>query len=512
MPQSSNVLSFVPVPNLEARRSGTAPPHAKPEISGFEDEAVLRKIAEAALSATGAEGAALALRQEGAVVCVARAGEMAPPLGARLDDSSGMSGECLREGEALRCDDTETDARVDAEACRSLGLRSLAVAAVRDGDQVIGILEVFSPNPSTFTEKHLDVLRQLAELVGAEIEAKPADLESPPIAKSPPDASVVVPQPRLLPTKSPEEAAEALVVSSAVSSAVSSTASPALPADRPADKLERTLIAATPLPADVNISEYMAAHEKSRTQATPQRLPKIVLIGLATLLPTIALASFVGWYFGHRMPSQAAVAAPAPAASSPAPTAEAPPPATPDALPSPIVSVATDDPGRSKPAHDTVTNAAKRNVISDGSGDAKAIRVVQNPPAADADSDVAPGLAAGSGESKPSDTMASLLNTPVALPQRAPPVSQGVEGGELETQVAAIYPPQARAVGQHGTVVLEALVGENGSVRDVKVISGPPLLRQAATDAVRRWKYRPFKLNGKPIATPTQVQVEFKLQ
>ncbi len=128
MPQSSNVLSFVPVPNLEpGPRRNSAPQHANPEFAGVEDEAVLRKIAEAALSATGADGAALALRRGGFVVCVARAGGMAPPLGARLDDTSGMSGECLREGQALRCDDTETDARVDAEACRSLGLRSVAV-------------------------------------------------------------------------------------------------------------------------------------------------------------------------------------------------------------------------------------------------------------------------------------------------------------------------------------------------------------------------------------------------
>ena len=129
MPQSSNVLSFVPVPNLEpGQRRSSAPP---PKAAGIEDEAVLRKIAEAALSATGAEGAALALRRDGAVVCVARAGEMAPPLGARLDDTSGMSGECLRAGQTLRCDDTETDTRVDRAACRELGIRSVVAVPMR---------------------------------------------------------------------------------------------------------------------------------------------------------------------------------------------------------------------------------------------------------------------------------------------------------------------------------------------------------------------------------------------
>jgi protein TonB len=60
--------------------------------------------------------------------------------------------------------------------------------------------------------------------------------------------------------------------------------------------------------------------------------------------------------------------------------------------------------------------------------------------------------------------------------------------------------------------VLEVLVATNGQVKDLKVVSGPPMLRQAAMDAVRRWKYQPFKLNGKAIAAQTQVQVDFKLQ
>ena len=488
MPQSSNVLSFVPVPNVEHGQRRSSASHPRP--AGVEDEVVLRKIAEAALSATGADGAALALRRDGEVVCVARAGKMAPPLDARLDDSSGISGECLREGQALRCEDTETDDRVDAEACRSLGLRSLAVAAVKQGDQVVGILEVFSQNPSTFTDRHLEVLRQLSELVIAEAEIDQAEVESPPEVSS----AATVPQPRLLPTKAPEESPVA---------AVTVAPAPALESE----KLPRTALSAT-LPADVNISAYMAAHEKAQSQGPP-RIPKIVLVGLAT----IVLASFVGWYLGHRSPSATVTTAAATLANA-APSTTTPPPAVSEIKPSPGVSSTTNDSqDRSKPASDSLTNAATKNRIANNSVSVtKPISVVPNPPAAAAESDAAPGLPVATGDATPSNPVSDLLNAPTALPVRAAPVSQGVEGGELESQVNAIYPQQARAMGQHGTVVLEALVGTDGSVKDVKVVSGPPLLRQSAMDAVRRWKYQPFRLNGKRIAAQTQVQVDFKLQ
>jgi TonB family protein len=263
----------------------------------------------------------------------------------------------------------------------------------------------------------------------------------------------------------------------------------------------------------------MAAHEKAQSQSQgPYRIPKVVLVGLAA----IVAASLVGWYFGHRMASrpvttaavQSAAPLPDPAASTATATTRR---GTSIANPSPGSSSSTGD-GRSasKAARDSLTNAASKNRIADDSDGSievtKPIRVVPSPAADDSDSEAAPGLPVATGDGKPSDPVSGLLNTTAALPVRAAPVSQGVEGGELETKVNAIYPPQARAVGQHGVVVLEALVGADGSVKDVKVVSGPPLLRQSALDAVRRWKYQPFKLNGKAIAAQTQVQVEFKLQ
>jgi len=92
--------------------------------SSTELDTVLRAIAEAAQELTLASGTALAMQRDGHIVCVGRSGETAPALGARLSIDSGISGECLRTGKMLRCDDTEKDQRVDPEVCRKMRLLS----------------------------------------------------------------------------------------------------------------------------------------------------------------------------------------------------------------------------------------------------------------------------------------------------------------------------------------------------------------------------------------------------
>ena len=90
-------------------------------------------------------------------------------------------------------------------------------------------------------------------------------------------------------------------------------------------------------------------------------------------------------------------------------------------------------------------------------------------------------------------------------------VSAGLTEGVVVRRVEPIYPSQARTARLEGSVVLQATVAENGTVHDVKVISGPPLLARAAESAVARWRYRPFLLNGKPIPMRTEITVDFKL-
>jgi protein TonB len=75
-----------------------------------------------------------------------------------------------------------------------------------------------------------------------------------------------------------------------------------------------------------------------------------------------------------------------------------------------------------------------------------------------------------------------------------------------------VYPLQAQQAHVEGTVVLSAVIGKDGSVQSAKVVSGPPLLTQAAVDAVKRWRYKPYSLNGEPVEVETEIKVKFARQ
>jgi protein TonB len=95
---------------------------------------------------------------------------------------------------------------------------------------------------------------------------------------------------------------------------------------------------------------------------------------------------------------------------------------------------------------------------------------------------------------------------------RAPAsVSQGVMNGMLVFKPAPLYPPIALATRTGGTVILEAIISKSGAIENLRVVSGPGLLRQAALDAVRRWRYRPYLLDGQPVEVETTVNVVFTL-
>lgn len=139
------------------------------ELLGRDLDAALQLIASRARDFTRASGAAIALSEGAGMICRASAGRDAPALGARLKVGAGFSGECIRTGRLLRCEDSEIDPRADRESCRALGIRSMIAVPVRWGDAVIGLVEVFSPEPNTFSANDDIVLLRLAELVAAAI-------------------------------------------------------------------------------------------------------------------------------------------------------------------------------------------------------------------------------------------------------------------------------------------------------------------------------------------------------
>ena len=157
------------------------------EALGTDLVAALQRVTARAQTLVRASGAAIALAAEDPdfMICRASAGPDAPPIGARLQVGSGFSGECVRTGRLLRCDDSETDTRVDRESCRALGIRSILAAPVRVGEKVIGILEVFSPQPNGFTQNDSKVMQRLAETVLAAVHRAAPQEDLAPLAPVP---------------------------------------------------------------------------------------------------------------------------------------------------------------------------------------------------------------------------------------------------------------------------------------------------------------------------------------
>jgi len=85
--------------------------------------------------------------------------------------------------------------------------------------------------------------------------------------------------------------------------------------------------------------------------------------------------------------------------------------------------------------------------------------------------------------------------TPGAAPRRIS-ISAGVAVGLLVSKAPIVYPIDAKKAGVSGTVVLSAIIGRDGTVEDLQVVSGPEMLQQAALDSVKQWRYRPYLLNG----------------
>jgi hypothetical protein len=189
------------------------------ESLGSDLEAVLTLIVCRSRTLLLGSGAAIALAEKNSetVVCRASVGISAPPVGVELQAGIGFSGECLSTGQTLRCDDSETDSRVNPQSCRALGIRSMIASPIRaqltaeekiEGkveDKVIGLIEVFSAQPASFVEKDGVVLQRFAETIAA------AANRANPVRNGSPSSKPVesfVPPGSVLFAKLPDERAE----------------------------------------------------------------------------------------------------------------------------------------------------------------------------------------------------------------------------------------------------------------------------------------------------------------
>ena len=124
------------------------------------------------------------------------------------------------------------------------------------------------------------------------------------------------------------------------------------------------------------------------------------------------------------------------------------------------------------------------------------------------------GMGGMSGTGAIGGIMGAIGNGPAPAVKMAKPagpqrVSGGVMTGMLISEQRPLYPPIAKAAHVSGTVVLAATISKQGTITNLRVVSGPAMLQQSALDAVRNWRYKPYLLNGEPVEVETTVNVVF---
>ena len=279
---------------------------------------------------------------------------------------------------------------------------------------------------------------------------------------------------------------------------------------------------------------------------------KTILIAAAVVVAAVALG-YIGWtkmHPGNATPTaQKLTAPPQPAPVQVQPPAPVPPattsaqdatvtttPSQPAATASatpveqmPDITLSTTEtrppapPEKHSPAPKKSTSMVAPNTVIRIPSDAKADApmVVKNEAAAPAKPTPVPeeGVQPPAPGSLASDQASNqaisgmMSTTAVNLPQRAQQVkvSQGVSQGLLTKRVEPVYPALAKQMRIQGAVELQANIGQDGSIKAVKVISGESVLARAAIDAVKQWKYKPYYLDDQPVEIQTQVTVNFKL-
>lgn len=109
-------------------------------------------------------------------------------------------------------------------------------------------------------------------------------------------------------------------------------------------------------------------------------------------------------------------------------------------------------------------------------------------------------LVAGSVVASAQTSSADAPRSPVRVPG-------GVIAGQILTKVQPVYPQEAKDAHVSGAVVMRAIIGKDGTIKDLQVMSGPELLRQCSLDAVKQWTYKPYLLNGEPVEVETIITV-----
>ncbi|MBV8508676.1 MAG: GGDEF domain-containing protein [Xanthobacteraceae bacterium] len=134
---------------------------------GLDLGGVMTFVTERVQQLTGAGGAIVELAEGDEMVYRAASGMAKQQLGLRLQRTGSLSGLCVEQRTVLRCDDSESDVRVDKEACRRVGLRSMVVAPLNHGETTVGVLKIAAVAPNAFSDEHVHILELMCGLIAS---------------------------------------------------------------------------------------------------------------------------------------------------------------------------------------------------------------------------------------------------------------------------------------------------------------------------------------------------------
>jgi len=414
-------------------------------------EIVLNEIVEQACLATGATGAAIVLQRDGEMVCRASSGATAPELGARLDRASGISGECVKTRKTQRCDDVVEDPRVDLEASKRLGVRSVIVMPLLRGAEMVGVVELFSFRPNAFGERDERTLEALARRTVRNLDRASEQIKQ-------------LEQRRLQPEQLENRQIEK---------------------ERSEPKQIESASEASPAPTPLSEITQEESEGSSRR--------RFDLVTWTFAAAVVACAIWLGVLLGRPFGLQKAMMRTYPKNVS---AAQASPPVA----RAPSLDASHQDEGLNSSAQVPLTNATAETPVLPGS-----LQVFEN------GKEVFRMPAAQSKVAPSSMGQGSATQRASIVPEKASELALLKSDGILLYRVEPEYPEQAREQKIQGVVVLEVHVGADGAVQDVQAVSGPPLLIKASTDAVKRWRFKPHTNNGRPVEMQSRVSLNFRL-
>jgi TonB family protein len=484
---------------------------------GTSDE--LGVVAQNARAFTNASGAVIALSEGNAaeIICRARAGSSAPEVGTALRVERTFIGLCIQSGKELRCDDAETDPRVDTAAIRALGIRSMVVVPIKQEGRVVGVLAAFAPTAHAFTITHVAVLKTMAGKIPAYLQrthrkqaysreplpAPPAKAVavSPAATPAPPPAVVIKP---VEPALAHRRLAVVPKVEPVRAGTLAEEIDPARFSQKPArfsqkpDRFSQKKDTNRHDEQKESKTDFRPMFDTFNAVAAPEkRLGANVLMlgGVAVLIIAVAVEfslilrkpAGVPQPALETLSSPGTPAAPAPA-SAPAKNALASPPAKFD---------------ETQPKREEV-RPKREETVRLSEGPSRISRATDN----SAPTSEAPAIFLG--YLPDSGSLSNLVIPGSQLPNPRLLRQSAFEPVTALKKVPPVYPLVAKQNKLTGSVVVQGTVDKNGRIGDLRLISGSPLFRDAAFAAVKQWVFKPARLNGQAIEQPAIIRLYFR--